>query len=61
MDKGAWWVMVHGVPKSWTNRSGLYVCIYISPKYIGFPGGTSGKEKSESCTVVSDSLEPHGL
>ena len=21
--------MVHGVPKSWTNRSGLYVCIYI--------------------------------
>ena len=44
-----------------TEAAYMCVYIYISPKYIGFPGGTSGKEKSESCTVVSDSLEPHGL
>ena len=29
---------------------------------LGFPGGASGKEsKSESCSVVSYSLRPHGL
>ena len=49
-------------PKELDKQKWL-ICVYIhiSPKYIGFPGGTSGKEKSESCSVVSDSLGPHGL
>ena len=34
MDRGAWWATVHGVEKSQTQLS----------DFLGFPGGSAGKE-----------------
>ena len=36
MDKGAWWVTVHGVTKSWTQLSTTLVCMYKAVTYKGF-------------------------
>ena len=38
-DRDAWCAAIHGVAKSWTGLSDWTTTIYI-----GFPGGTSGKE-----------------
>ena len=45
MDRGAWWAMLQRVKKSWTWLRDWTTCV----------------KWSESCSVVSDSLQLHGL
>ena len=41
------------------KEGGIYIYIYICITDLGFPGGSVVKKsKSESCSVVSDSLRP---
>ena len=62
-DGGAWWAAVYAVTQSWTrlkwlssSRSGkVVVNIYHSLEKLG------SKRKSESHSVMSNSLRPHGL
>ena len=58
MDRGAWWVTVHGVAKTWIQLSDYTFtfrkpipqpCSFIYILSIGFPGGTSGKELTSQC------------
>ena len=42
MDGGAWWVTVHGVAKSRIRLRDFTFTFFH--RYLGFPGGTSGKE-----------------
>ena len=54
-DRGAWCAAVHGVTKNQTwlrDRTTTYV--YLTGIFMK-------SEKSESCSVVSNSLWPHGL
>ena len=48
MERGAWWVTVHRVAQSWTQlkQFSMSTCINIV---------------SDSCSVMPDSLQPHGL
>ena len=48
MDRGAWWAIVHGVAKCRTHLSDFHFQYKV-------------KVKSESCSVMFDSLQPHGL
>ena len=56
MDRGAWQATVHSVAKSRTQlkRLSMHACMFYIYIY------STGK-KSESHSVMSDSLEPHGL
>ena len=45
MDRGAWQATVHRVAKSWTQLSD-FTHTYI----MGFPGGTSDKEREREVT-----------
>ena len=45
MDRGAWWAIVHGVTKSWTQLSNCHFLLVRSDQI--------------SHSVVSDSLQPH--
>ena len=60
MDRGAWWAMVHGVTESGTQLKWLSSSIpafIIKLKHRACPG----QLLSESHSVMSDSLQPHGL
>ena len=42
---GAWWAAVYGVAQSWTRLKRLSN-LAAAHIYLGFPGGTSGKESA---------------
>ena len=58
MDRGTWQAIVHRVAKSRTQLKGLsmHAC-----KFSIYIYSTGKKSESESHSVMSDSLEPHGL
>ena len=49
MDRGAWWAIVHGVTKSWIQLSNKHYATF------------QFSSVQSSCSVMSDSLWPHGL
>ena len=75
MDRGAWWATVHGFAKSWTRLSTQHDFLPYSVGWHSrdLPSLTQKRDshivkklyevgsESESCSVVSNSLGPHGL
>ena len=53
MDRGVWWATVHGVARVRHNWARIYNCGLLLERL--------GKAWKWSCSVVSDSLRPHGL
>ena len=70
MDRGAWWAIVHGVSKSQTQLNNL-TCMHALSKHrnslttsninLQVTMVLNRWKWSESHSVVSDSLWPHGL
>ena len=63
-DRGAWWVTVHGVAKSWTRLNDFHFfngqfVPFIFLMFVNFLLPFSSVQFSHS--VVSNSLQPHGL
>ena len=63
MDRGAWWATVHGVAKSgtWLRHlactPGWLACELTPPQFLS----SSNNHGCVECSVMSDSLQSHGL
>ena len=53
MDRGSWWAIVHGVARVGhnlaTKQQYSFVYIYMHDIFLGFSGGSDGKESA--CSV----------
>ena len=75
-DRGAWWAAIYGVTQSWTrlkrlssssSSSSSLLLLEVWVRGCNFPlcnqvfGLSTDESESASCSVVSNSLWPHGL